>query len=202
MTGPLFEDRQTINVLVLELATMVVAIALTFSASFLTVFRLEDVVIFVASSVVVIWFWWDYVMDRLRYPPLSTSFPYLDVLVLISISIIPFAVRENSIAYVSGVISFLLVVWALMMSRIVSERGSVMSTETASEIRDEVVQRASVGLLMIGVALLGIYSTFFATLMLAFLVSSLIALNINERRQRRAARLAIALGSKLDETVK
>ena len=181
---------------------MVVAIALTFSASFLTVFRLEDVVIFVASSVVVIWFWWDYVMDRLRYPPLSTSFPYLDVLVLISISIIPFAVRENSIAYVSGVISFLLVVWALMMSRIVSERGSVMSTETASEIRDEVVQRASVGLLMIGVALLGIYSTFFATLMLAFLVSSLIALNINERRQRRAARLAIALGSKLDETVK
>lgn len=184
-----FEDRQTINILMLELATMIVAIALTFSASYLTVFNPTSIVSFIITTAVVIWFWWWYIMDRLRYPPVSVSFPYLDVLVLISIAIIPFAVRqENQITAVTGVIAFLLLVWALMLSRIIGETGRDMSAADKREVHDDVVQRASVGLLLIADAVVSIYSTFFATLVLAFLIAGLMAVNFETRRKRKGAR--------------
>ena len=174
-------DRQTLNVLMLELATMVVAIALAFSASFLTVFRLDLVLVFVFTTAVVIWFWWDYIRDRLLYPPVTSNFPYLDVLVLILISLLPFALRQGSVTYISSVLSVLLLVWALMISRIMSERRETIDERTQDQLRREVVQRAFVGLLLLANSVLSAYTSFGGTVMLSIILTAVIAWNITGR---------------------
>lgn len=174
-------DRQTLNVLMLELATMVVAIALAFSASFLTVFRLDIVLVFVFTTAIVIWFWWDYIRDRLLYPPVTNNFPYLDVLVLILISLLPFALRQGSVTYISSVLSVLLLVWALMISRIMSERREVIDERTQDQLRREVVQRALIGMLLLANSVLSVFTSFGGTVALSVILTAVIAWNITGR---------------------
>jgi hypothetical protein len=178
-------DRQTLNVLMLELATMVVAIALAFSANFLTAFDMNDLLMFVFTTAVVIWFWWDYIRDRLLYPPMTSNFPYLDVLVLILISLIPFALRQNNITYVSGVLSFLLIVWALMISRIMSESKAVLDVARNNQLRTEVVQRASVGFLLLADTVVSAYAKVVATLLLSLLVTAVIGWSFFSRARKQ-----------------
>ena len=180
-------DRQTLNVLMLELATMVVAIALAFSASFLPVFSLDILAVFVFTTSVVIWFWWDYIRDRLLYPPVSNNFPYLDVLVLILISLLPFALRQGSVAYISSVLAVLLLVWALMISRIMSERPGALDKGTLYQLRREVVQRASIGLLLLANSLVGFYSSLAGALVLYVLLVTVITWNFANRGKKQPA---------------
>lgn len=49
-------DRQTLNVLVLELATIMVAITISFGATFLVSFSLDDILYFIFATGFVIWF--------------------------------------------------------------------------------------------------------------------------------------------------
>ena len=181
-------DKQTLNVLMLELATMVVAIALAFSASFLTVFRLDILTVFVFTTSVVIWFWWDYIRDRLLYPPVTSNFPYLDVLVLILISLLPFALRQGSVTYISSVLAVLLLVWALMLSRIMSERSGSLSNSTMVQLRREVVQRALIGILLIVDSVVSIYDNLVGAVVLLFLLATVITWNFVNRGRRNASK--------------
>ena len=181
-------DRQTLNVLMLELATMVVAIALAFSASFLTVFRLDILAVFVFTTSVVIWFWWDYIRDRLLYPPVTSNFPYLDVFVLILISLLPFALRQGSVTYISGVLAVLLLVWALMISRIMSERSGSLSEDTMVQLRREIVQRAFIGLLLIVDSAVSFYYNLAGAVLLLVLLATVITWNVVNRGRKQVAK--------------
>ena len=67
------EERLAVNVLVLELSTMIVAIALALNAQSIGG-RLTagSALAFVVVNVVVIYMWWEYVALRLRHPLSST----------------------------------------------------------------------------------------------------------------------------------
>ncbi len=141
-------DRQTVNVLVLELATMVVAIAIAFGASFLTTFQIDDVLYFVFATLFVLWFWWGYVMDRLEFPPLSKSFPFWDVLVLLLIAIIPFALRQREISAFAGTLAAMLFAWGLLIRGIIRENLGSLSAEQRQKLRLESRGRFVVGLIL------------------------------------------------------
>ena len=151
-------DKQTVNILVLELATMVVAVAIAFSATLLTVFDLRSIFSFVFATILVIWFWWGYVMDRLEFPPKGNRFPLMDVLVLVFISLIPFALRQAAVSPLSGTLAAILVAWALVIRRIRREYGGAASPERMHVLELEVDQRLVVAALLVVSALLGAVS--------------------------------------------
>ncbi|MGC8661912.1 MAG: hypothetical protein ACP5TZ_05365 [Nitrososphaeria archaeon] len=142
-------DRNTVNVLVLELATMVVAIALAFNADTLvsTTLPLGRLIGFIIVNVVVIWFWWSYVMDRLEFPPKTDQFPLLDVLILVLISLIPFVLRLEGIAYISGLLSALMIIWAIMIRNIIKENVQLEQVSVA-KLRREMYERVAVGVML------------------------------------------------------
>jgi hypothetical protein len=148
-------DRQTVNVLILELATMVVAIAIAFGANFLTTFFLSDILYFVFATSLVIWFWWGYVMDRLEFPPKSDRFPVLDVLVLILIALIPFALRQREISAISGTLAAVLFAWALLIRGIVRANADSLSAKRVKALRGESALRMGVGLMLVLDAVVG-----------------------------------------------
>ena len=151
-------DKQTVNVLVLELATMVVAVAIAFSATLLTEFSLRTILFFVFATVLVIWFWWGYVMDRLEFPPRSQRFPLMDVLVLVLISLIPFALRQTSIPPLSGTLAAILVAWALVIRGITREYSDSAPASRMHALEMEVDQRLATAALLIVSALVGVIS--------------------------------------------
>ncbi|MEM0123742.1 MAG: hypothetical protein QXI38_04480 [Conexivisphaerales archaeon] len=142
-------DRNTVNVLVLELATMVVAIALAFNADTLvsTTLPLGRLIGFIVVNLVVIWFWWSYVMDRLEFPPKTDQFPLLDVLILVFISLIPFVLRLGNIAYISGLLSALMIIWAIMIREIIRENEQLEQVKKA-KLRREMYERVIVGAML------------------------------------------------------
>jgi uncharacterized membrane protein len=143
-------DRGTVNVLVLELATMIVAIALAFNADTLvsTTLPLGRLVGFIIVNLVVIWFWWSYVMDRLEFPPKTDRFPLLDVLILVLISLIPFVLRLGDISYISGLLAVLMIIWAAMIREIISENVQIEELKIA-KLKSEMYQRIAVGIIFI-----------------------------------------------------
>ncbi len=151
-------DRNTINVLVLELATMVVAIALAFNADTLvsTTLPVGRLIGFIVVNIIVIWFWWSYVMDRLEFPPKTDQFPVLDVLILVLISLIPFVLRIG-ISYISGLLSALMIIWAFMIKRIISENANIEQIKYAKLMR-EMHERIVVGLMLALTLILSIIS--------------------------------------------
>lgn len=147
-------DRQTQNVLVLELATMVVAIALALAANYLVVFDFRTILSFVFATGIVIWFWWGYVMDRLAYPQRSGKFPLEDVFVLIFISLIPFSLRQGEVYALSTTLAAVLLAWALMIYGIIRENRDKLLHEARRKLYLEVEQRVIVGLLLIADAII------------------------------------------------
>ncbi|MGC8557684.1 MAG: hypothetical protein ACP5NC_01655 [Nitrososphaeria archaeon] len=143
-------DRSTVNVLVLELATMIVAIALAFNADTLvsTTLPLERLIGFIIVNLVVIWFWWSYVMDRLEFPPKTDQFPVLDVLILVLISLIPFVLRLGNILYISGLLAVLMIIWATMIREIVKENAQIEQLKIA-KLKREMYERIVVGVIFV-----------------------------------------------------
>ena len=113
---------------------MVVAISLAFTSTFVVSLDFNAILSFVFTNTIVIWFWWGYVMDRLLYPPTTTRFPFIDILLLILISLMPFALKQGSILYVSGVVGALISIWALMIRGIIRENSDSISEEVKSEL--------------------------------------------------------------------
>ena len=176
-------DRQTANVLILELATMVVAISLAFTSTFISTFDLRSMLVFIFITIVVIWFWWDYVMDRLAFPPRTSRFPLLDILVLILISLIPFAIRQDEIYYLSGVLGALIIVWALLIRDIIKENRDLIEQRKKCEMDEEVKQRLVVGVAFILTTVLSIFYSFIGVEVFIFLVILIIAWNFLSRRR-------------------
>jgi hypothetical protein len=142
-------DKQTQNVLVLELATMVVAIALALAANYLGSFNFRTILYFVFATAVVIWFWWGYVMDRLAYPQRTGKFPLADVFVLIFISLIPFALRQGEVYALSATLAAVLMSWSFMIYGIIRENGDKLTRDARRKLALEVEQRFIVGLLLV-----------------------------------------------------
>jgi len=142
-------DKQTQNVLVLELATMVVAIALALAANYLASFTLGTILNFVFATAIVIWFWWGYVMDRLAYPQRTGKFPLEDVFVLIFISLIPFALRQGEVYALSITLAAVLFAWAFMIYGIKRENRDKLGHDAMRKLSLEIDQRAFVGLLLV-----------------------------------------------------
>ena len=183
-------EKQTVNLLILELATMVVAVAIAFGANFLTTFDLSDILFFIFATSVAIWFWWGYVMDRLEFPPRSQGFPFIDVIVLILIALIPFALHQGHIYVVSGTLAAILVAWALLIRSMIRE-NSDSPREKILRLRREVIQRFAIAALLV----LDTFISFtepelgFASLFLLYLSGAVaVVSNILIRRKSDAGR--------------
>ncbi len=177
------QDKQTVNVLVLELATMVVAISLAFTATFVASFDINTVVAYIFSNVVVIWFWWGYVVDRLSFPPKTLAFPLLDILILIMISLVPFALKLRETYYIASVVGVLIIVWAFLIRLIMSEYRGELSPQTEGALFVEVRQRLTIGPLFVADAALSYFLP--AAGLLAFVALTLLTLAMNVRLGRQ-----------------
>ena len=177
------QDKQTVNVLVLELATMVVAISLAFTATFVASFDINTVVAYIFSNVVVIWFWWGYVVDRLSFPPKTMAFPLLDILILILISLVPFALKLRETYYIASVVGVLIIVWAFLIRLIMSEYRGELSPQTEGALFVEVRQRLTIGPLFVADAALSYFLP--AAGLLAFVALTLLTLAMNVRLGRQ-----------------
>jgi len=139
------ESRLTANMLVLELSTMIVAIALAFNAESLEASRLTwaSLVNFVIVNIVVIWFWWRYVVERLGNPPRRNEFPVLDVIILILISVLPVVLRTGDLTYIAGVLAAIAFSWSGMVWG--SLRDLTLPAEVRGDLRREMTARLAVG---------------------------------------------------------
>jgi len=139
------ESRLTANMLVLELSTMIVAIALAFNAESLEASRLTwaSLVNFVIVNIVVIWFWWRYVVERLGNPPRRNEFPVLDVIILILISVLPVVLRTGNLTYIAGVLAAIAFSWSGMVWG--SLRDLTLPAEVRGDLRRETTARIAVG---------------------------------------------------------
>ena len=139
------ESRLTANMLVLELSTMIVAIALAFNAESLETSRLTwaSLVNFVIVNIVVIWFWWRYVVERLGNPPRRNEFPVLDVIILILISVLPVVLRTGDLTYIAGVLAAIAFSWSGMVWG--SLRDPTLPAEVRGDLRRETTARLAVG---------------------------------------------------------
>ena len=182
-----FEDKQTVNVLVLELATMVVAIALAFSSTLLSAFTFGQVLSFMFTNLVVIWFWWSYVVDRLTFPPRTMEFPLFDILILILIALLPFALHSGAVYPLSGIVGVMLIIWGLMIRSIRFEYAGRLAPATDRELREEVWQRVSVGPVFIAIGVWSFYSPLgvYAFVSVAVFI---VAWSVITRRTRAPAR--------------
>jgi len=139
------ESRLTANMLILELSTMIVAIALAFNAESLEASRLTwaSLVNFVIVNIVVIWFWWRYVVERLGNPPRRSEFPVLDVIILILISVLPVVLRTGDLTYIAGVLAAIAFSWSGMVWG--SLRDLTLPAEVRGDLRREMTARLAVG---------------------------------------------------------
>jgi len=139
------ESRLTANMLVLELSTMIVAIALAFNAESLEASRLTwaSLVNFVIVNIVVIWFWWRYVVERLGNPPRRSEFPVIDVIILILISVLPVVLRTGDLTYIAGVLAAIAFSWSGMVWG--SLRDLALPAEVRGDLRREMTARLAVG---------------------------------------------------------
>ncbi|MDG6920227.1 MAG: hypothetical protein JRN44_00520 [Nitrososphaerota archaeon] len=177
------QDKQTINVLVLELATMVVAISLAFTTTFVATFDLNSVVSYIFTNIIVIWFWWGYVVDRLAYPPKTMNFPILDIFILILISLIPFTLKLGGTSFIAGVVGMIIIVWAFLINFILREYRDEMSYESRASLQSEVRQRLTIGPIFVFDAGLTYLTRPIGLTLFDILVLALIAWSASNRRK-------------------
>jgi len=166
-------DLITINVLILELATMIVAIALAFTAESLASLKIITFYVlteFIIITVVVIWFWWLYVMLRLKYPPLSDTFPIYDVLILVSISLFPFVYKLGGLTYLSILLSMMMLFWSTLLFQIIKEHKGNMVKEEITIIRTEAKLRLVVVVLSAITALVTFFSNLYGTILFSLVI--------------------------------
>ena len=181
------QDRQTVNVLVLELATMVVAISLAFTATFVAALDINTIISYVSTNILVIWFWWGYVVDRLAYPPKTLNFPILDIFILILISLVPFTLKFGGITYISGVVGVIIITWALLIRFILIEYGVEIAPEKRASLLTEMKKRLIVGPLFVVDGVLSYLVGLLGLFVFDVLVLLLIAWSLSNRRLARAS---------------
>jgi hypothetical protein len=146
----LSEEKLTTNVLILELSTMIVAIALAFNAQSLTIRLTLGVLIdYVVVNIVVIWFWWRYIRDRFNYPIKTNHFPLYDVLLLIIISLVPEILRTSNIFYLSGTMATLAFLWALLLRSISKEYKNNLDIYSFKALKNQINMRSILGLMFL-----------------------------------------------------
>ncbi|AFZ69949.1 hypothetical protein Calag_0163 [Caldisphaera lagunensis DSM 15908] len=145
------EEKLTTNVLILELSTMIVAIALAFNSQSLNYYTisLPAIIDYIIVNVLVIWFWWRYISDRFKYPIKTNNFPLYDVLLLIIISLLPEILRTQDIFYLTGTLAALAFLWALMLRRIIREYANTIDQQSLVSLRHQINIRSSMGLLFL-----------------------------------------------------
>ena len=176
------QDRQTVNVLVLELATMVVAISLAFTATFVATLDLNTIISYISTNILVIWFWWGYVVDRLAYPPKTMNFPILDIFILILISLVPFTLKFGGTAYISGVVGMIIITWALLIRFILREYGVEIAQDERASLLTEMRQRLTVGPLFVVDGVLSYFAAQLGLLVFDILVLLLILWSLSNRQ--------------------
>jgi uncharacterized membrane protein len=181
------QDKQTVNVLVLELATMVVAISLAFTSTFVAKLDIDSIISYIFTNVMVIWFWWEYVVDRLAYPPKTFRFPMLDIFILILISLVPFALKLGGTDYISGVVGVLVIVWALLIRVIIGEYHDDIAPSTRSSLEAEVRQRLVIGPAFLVVAAFSTLSDRIGRVFFGVLVVFIILWTASSRRSSDGA---------------
>jgi len=173
------KGSQITNILIIELSTMIVAIALAFNAEYLNGLGIIKVVMFVMTNIIVIWFWWQYVMDRLRFPPKDIYFPILDVIVLVMISMIPFVIERETITFALGFFIVFLTSWTFLMRRIREDYKQQYYGSVYSDYNFEIIQRYSVVGLFIASYYTGMNSSEFAMLVLMVATIAMITWNLS-----------------------
>jgi len=98
---------------------------------------------FVIVNIVVIWFWWRYVVERLGNPPRRSEFPVLDVIILILISVLPVVLRTGDLTYIAGVLAAIAFSWSGMVWG--SLRDLTLPAEVRGDLRREMTARLAVG---------------------------------------------------------
>jgi len=97
----------------------------------------------VVVNIVVIWFWWRYVVERLGNPPRRSEFPVLDVIILILISVLPVVLRTGNLTYIAGVLAAIAFSWSGMVWG--SLRDLTLPAEVRGDLRRETTARIAVG---------------------------------------------------------
>ncbi len=145
------EEKLTTNVLILELSTMIVAIALAFNAESLNnyMISLGEIINYVIVNVLVIWFWWRYIRDRFKYPIKTDSFPLYDVLLLIIISLIPEVLRSQDTFYLSGTFAVLAFLWFLMLRDILKNYEKTMDQQSLKILKHQIKIRFYMGIIFL-----------------------------------------------------
>ncbi len=179
----LINDKLTGNLLVLELATMVIAIALAFNAESLVASDLVSIIRFVVITALVVWFWWIYVADRLEFPPKTMAFPLIDVLILILIAIIPVIIRQG-ITAISVFFAVLLLLWGRLIKHMILEYNESISDKRRRDLRREELLRYAFATLLVVNAVVGIISPLAGELIFYALIVVLLLLYILTRFSR------------------
>ncbi len=173
------KGSQITNILIIELSTMIVAIALAFNAEYLNGLGIIKVVLFVMTNIIVIWFWWQYVVDRLRFPPKDIYFPILDVIVLVMISMIPFVIERETITFALGFFIVFLTAWTVLMRRIREDYKQQYFGSVYSDYNFEIIQRYSVVGLFVASYYTGMISSEIAMLVLMVCTIAMITWNLS-----------------------
>ncbi|MGC9134884.1 MAG: hypothetical protein C0171_04480 [Caldisphaera sp.] len=153
------EEKLTTNVLILELSTMIVAIALAFSAQSLSnSLTLFNIIEYIFVNIIVVWFWWRYIMDRFKYPVKRNTFPFYDVLLLIIISLLPEVLKVGEIFYLSGTLAALSFIWSLMLRSILNDYRSIFDEKSTKSIKERIILRIFLGLIFLISFIIGFVS--------------------------------------------
>ena len=191
----MINDKLTGNLLVLELATMVIAIALAFNAESLVASDLVSIIRFIVITALVVWFWWIYVADRREFPPKTMAFPLIDVLILILIAIIPVIIRQG-ITAISVFFAVLLLLWGRLIKHMIFEYNESISDKRRRDLRREELLRYAFGTLLVVNAIVGIISppagefifyTLIVVLLLLYILTRFSRLPLSHIRQNRDA---------------
>ncbi len=113
-------------------------------------------------------------MERLEYPFKTLKFPIYDVLILITISLIPFSYRIGGIIYISGLLSFLMFFWALMLLEIIQENKDIMNDTDKKLMKFEIRLRIIISIIAAITVVIGLFSNLYAIISFAFTVLMII----------------------------
>jgi hypothetical protein len=145
------DEKLTTNMLILELSTMIVAIALALSAETINSFRLSviSIIDYIVVNIIVIWFWWRYITDRLKYPIKNNSFPATDVFLLIIISLLPVFLETGSIFYLSSALSILAFTWAFLLYNILKQYKENLHPVLINDLKSQINTRIFMGIIFL-----------------------------------------------------
>ena len=164
------DEKLTTNMLILELSTMIVATALALSAETINSFRLSviSIIDYIVVNIIVIWFWWRYITDRLKYPIKNNSFPATDVFLLIIISLLPVFLETGSIFYLSSALSILAFTWAFLLYNILKQYKENLQPVLINDLKSQINTRIFMGIIFLFVFIISFISIIMGRILFLF----------------------------------